>query len=149
VNEVAILDLIRGMDPATTLPPELVEFMSSSHTPQVRIYARSKLACLLAYQKASLPAKHEKTMLFLLTYLGITMDSWQQRNISDLVLRQMSPEWDCKLLEVMLRKNISPYVRSHVFRQLSLVLKKAVTPCYKEAARKLESFIETQAVASK
>jgi hypothetical protein len=52
----------------------------------------------------------------------------------------MSPELDCKLIDVILREHISSFVRSHVFRQLSLVLSKAVSPCYRKAAEKLRTF---------
>jgi len=139
-DELKEHELIKHMDITALFPPELLEFTFSSHTPDIRRLARNKFASLLTFQKDSLPSKYDETISFLLTYLGITRYSWQQRNISDLILQQMSPELDCKLIDVVLREQISSFVRSHVFRQLSLVLSKAVSPCYREAAEKLRAF---------
>jgi hypothetical protein len=144
MQKIAEYELIRNMDTATLFPPELLELTSSSHTAEIRRLARNKFACLLKYQKDFLPLKYDETISFLVTYLSITEDSWQQRNICDLILQQMSPELDCRLVDIILREHISSFVRSHVFRQLSLVLSKAVSPCYREAAEKLRAFRGTQ-----
>lgn len=125
-DELKEHELIKRMDITALFPPELLEFTSSSHTAEIRRLARGKFVSLLKFQKDFVPLKYDETISFLVTYLGVTNDSWQQRNICDLILQQMSPELDCRLVDIILREHISSFVRSHVFRQLSLVLSQAV-----------------------
>lgn len=87
----------------------LVKFMSSEYPPDIRMSASSKLITSL---KKLPEIKRDFVSNALLTRLSITADSWEQRNIIEVLSCCLSP-FQCKKLEAILTNpNIDPRVKA-------------------------------------
>lgn len=141
--ETDTLITVRDLPADASSVNHLLRFISSDHTSDVRHIARHKLNRILKNTLQSGGPVYKELVESMFGMLKVTSDSWTQRNLSDIILQQLLPDYDCRLVEYILGSElISPHVRRHVLQQLALPLKVGRSECYKAAAKKVASFLE-------
>ncbi len=109
----------------------LLGYCSSKYPRSVRKVALSKLSLTLRYFKSMKHGLYKNiinTLFLLLRDRTKTLDSWQERNIVEILSRQIDSRVTSHLLEIGFGDSVNNYTKQYIRKSLELTVKTSHSP---------------------
>ena len=113
---------------------KMIEYMSSRYPMEIRRLSKFKMQMFLKHWTSNSSEKLLNTIEnILIDTLQTSSDSWQQRNICEVISSHSNTELICKMLAIVTTEpHISDYTKRRIIPLNQLLIKTSQRPCFKQ-----------------